>query len=104
MAAAGEFDPHRASAQHRELQRALSAELPTICFAGDPDTPDALFPNNVFATGRGADGQPRYVVGRMRHPVRCGEADRADIRGFFRALVSTFWKLTKIPWAVSGRK
>ena len=52
--------------------------LPTVCFAGDPQTPDALFPNNVFATAAG-----RYVVGRMRHPVRQREAERADIRGFF---------------------
>ena len=78
MAEAAAFDAARASAQHRELQRALSRVLPTICFAGDPDTPDALFPNNVFATAAG-----RYVVGRMRHPVRQREATRADIRGFF---------------------
>jgi hypothetical protein len=52
--------------------------LPTVCFAGDPDTPDALFPNNVFATAAG-----RYVVGRLRHPVRRRVALRADIRGFF---------------------
>ena len=44
------FDPARALAQHRALQRALSTELPTVCFPGDPDTPDAVFPNNVFAT------------------------------------------------------
>lgn len=79
MAAAEGFDPGRASAQHRELQRALSACLPTICFAGDPDTPDALFPNNVYATAPG-----RTLIGRMRHPVRQREAARADIRGFFR--------------------
>jgi N-dimethylarginine dimethylaminohydrolase len=78
MADAAAFDPARASAQHRELQRALSQVLPTICFAGDPQAPDALFPNNVFATAAG-----RYVVGRMRHPVRQREATRADIRGFF---------------------
>ncbi len=89
MAEAGAFDAARASAQHRELQRALSACLPTICFAGDPATPDAVFPNNVFATARGdartgADGQPRLIVGRMRHPVRQREAERSDIRGFFR--------------------
>lgn len=78
MADAAGFDAARASAEHRELQRALSRVLPTICFAGDPDTPDALFPNNVFATVPG-----RYVVGRMRHPVRQREAGRADIRGFF---------------------
>lgn len=78
MAAAAGFDAARASAQHRALQGALSQVLPTICFAGDPETPDALFPNNVFATVPG-----RYVVGRMRHPVRQREALRADIRGFF---------------------
>ncbi|MGQ4660342.1 arginine deiminase-related protein [Lysobacter sp. F6437] len=78
MADAAGFDAARASAQHRELQRAFADVIPTICFAGDPQTPDALFPNNVFATAAG-----RYVVGRMRHPVRQREATRDDIRGFF---------------------
>jgi hypothetical protein len=78
MAEAAAFDATRASAQHRDLQRAFSAVIPTICFAGDPQTPDALFPNNVFATAAG-----RYVVGRMRHPVRQREAHRSDIRAFF---------------------
>lgn len=78
MADAAAFDAARASAQHRELQRAISAVLPTVCFAGNPQTPDAVFPNNVFGTAAG-----RYVVGRMRHGVRQREADRADIRGFF---------------------
>jgi len=89
MADAAAFDAARASQQHRELQRALSTVLPTICFAGDADAPDGLFPNNVFATAR-ADAvrdphaMPRYIVGRMRHPVRQREANRVDIRGFFR--------------------
>lgn len=78
MAQATGFDASRASEQHRALHRALAEVLPTVCFAGDPQTPDALFPNNVFATAAG-----RYVVGRMRHPVRQREAERADIRGFF---------------------
>ncbi|MFC0676797.1 arginine deiminase-related protein [Lysobacter korlensis] len=78
MADAAEFDATRASMQHRELHRALAQKLPVVCFAGDPATPDALFPNNVFATAPG-----RYVVGRMRHPVRQREATRADIRDFF---------------------
>ena len=82
MADAAGFDAARASAQHRDLQRALSQVLPTLCFAGDPQAPDALFPNNVFATAAG-----RYVVGRMRHPVRQREATRADIRGFFGGLL-----------------
>ena len=79
MAAADAFDAARASAQHRALQRALAAEAPTICFPGDPATPDAVFPNNVFATAPG-----RLIVGRMRHPVRQREALRQDIRRFFR--------------------
>ena len=78
MARASAFDPARASQQHRDLQRGFASELPTVCFAGDPATPDALFPNNVFATVPG-----RYIVGRMRHPVRQREATRTDIRAFF---------------------
>ena len=88
MAEANAYDPARASTQHRELQRALSSEVPVVCFAGDPATPDAVFPNNVFATARGdargGSGDPaRLIVGRMRHPVRQREATRADIRRFF---------------------
>ncbi|HMB42668.1 MAG TPA: arginine deiminase-related protein [Luteimonas sp.] len=79
MAGATAFDPNRAAEQHRALQRALSHDLPTVCFAGDAATPDAVFPNNVFATAPG-----RFIVGRMRHPVRQREAGRGDIRGFFR--------------------
>lgn len=78
MADAAAFDAQRASMQHRNLHRAISAVLPTVCFAGDPATPDALFPNNVFGTAAG-----RLVIGRMRHPVRQREAARSDIRGFF---------------------
>ncbi len=79
MADAEAFDAGRASAQHRDLQRALSTELPVVCFAGDPATPDAVFPNNVFATAPG-----RLIIGRMRHPVRQRETTRRDIRRFFR--------------------
>lgn len=79
MADAATFDAQRASLQHRDLQRAISAVLPTVCFAGDPATPDAVFPNNVFGTAAG-----RYIIGRMRHEVRQREAARADIRGLFR--------------------
>jgi len=82
MADAAGFDAARALEEHRALHRALSATLPTVCFPGDPDAPDGLFPNNVFATVPG-----RYLVGRMRHPVRRREAARADIRGFFRELL-----------------
>jgi len=71
-------DGERALRQHRGLQHSLAQSLPAICFAGDPATPDAVFPNNVFATARG-----RVLIARMRHPVRQREAERADILGFF---------------------
>ena len=72
-------DPVRASVQHRALQQAMAQALPTICFPGDARTPDAIFPNNVFATVPGT-----LILGHMRHPVRQAERGRADIRGFFR--------------------
>ncbi|GAA0712926.1 arginine deiminase-related protein [Dokdonella soli] len=72
-------DPARALRQHAELARRLGADVPVLTFPGDPDCPDDMFPNNVFATARG-----RLIVGRMRHAVRRREAERADIRGFFR--------------------
>lgn len=75
-------DPLRALAQHAALAQALRADCPVITFAGDPATPDAVFPNNVFATAAG-----RLIIGRMRHPVRQREAERADIRGFFCELL-----------------
>src|SRR5690606_16644376 len=85
---AGAFDAVRALHEHRALHQALSTQLPTICFAGDANAPDGLFPNNVFATAR-ADAAapnafaPRLIVGRMRHPVRQREAGRSDIRAWF---------------------
>ena len=82
MAQAGAFDAAGAMAQHRGLHRGLASELPVMCFPGSPDTPDALFPNNVFATAPG-----RLIVGRMRHEVRQREAERADLRGFFTGLL-----------------
>lgn len=72
------FDVHRALAQHAALAQALRADVPIVTFPGDPETPDAMFPNNVFATAPG-----RLIVGRMRHAVRQREAARGDIRAFF---------------------
>ncbi|HWS26084.1 MAG TPA: arginine deiminase-related protein, partial [Xanthomonadales bacterium] len=83
MQMAQTVDPQRASAQHQGLSRALAqAGIPTHSFAGHPDTPDAVFPNNVFATAPG-----RLIVGAMRHRVRQLEAERADIRAWFRDLL-----------------
>jgi hypothetical protein len=75
-------DSLRALAEHAALAAEMHSCLPTIVFPGDASTPDAVFPNNVFASAPG-----RLIVGAMRHPVRRREAARADIRGFFRDLL-----------------
>jgi hypothetical protein len=82
MAMAGGIDAELALAEHRALAKALSAHLPVVTFPGDPATPDAVFPNNAFATAPG-----RLVIGHMRHAVRQRETARADIRGFFAGLL-----------------
>jgi hypothetical protein len=83
MAMHESVDSLRALGEHAALAAALRTCLPTIVFPGDPFTPDAVFPNNVFATAPG-----RLIVGAMRHAVRRREAARADIRGFFRDLLN----------------
>jgi hypothetical protein len=75
-------DAARALAQHQALAASLSLALPTFIFPGRADTPDAIFPNNVFATAKS-----KLILGHMRHPVRQAEAQREDIRSFFRDLL-----------------
>lgn len=77
-------DVDRALSQHARLQKALSNSVPTIAFPGDSATPDAVFPNNVFATAR-VEGEAggRFIIGRMRHALRQREAERSDVRRFF---------------------
>lgn len=82
MAPADAFDGARAQAEHRALHLRMAGALPTVCFPGHDDTPDAVFPNNVFATVPG-----HAIVGRMHHPVRRREAARADIRGFLHDIL-----------------
>jgi hypothetical protein len=79
MDLAASFDISRALAQHAELTRRLGEDVPAITFPGHAHAADGIFPNNVFGTSAG-----RFIVGRMRHAVRRREAERADIRGFFR--------------------
>jgi hypothetical protein len=70
----------RAQAQHEALAAALSGTVAVRVFDGLAETPDAVFPNNVFATVEG-----RSVIGRMRHEVRRREARREDIRRYLGA-------------------
>jgi hypothetical protein len=79
MDLAQSIDLPRALAQHAALARRLGGDIPVVTFPGDADCPDGMFPNNVFATAPG-----RLLVGRMRHAVRRREAERADVRAFFR--------------------
>ena len=71
-------DASKALLQHSALAQSLRDDCPVITFPGDPATPDAVFPNNIFATAPG-----RLIVGRMHHAVRQREAERNDIRDFF---------------------
>ena len=73
------FDLSRALMQHAELARRLGEDVPVVTFAGSAECPDGMFPNNVFGTSPGC-----FIVGRMRHAVRRREAERADVRAFFR--------------------
>lgn len=72
-----------ALAQHLKLVQSLSSILPAIAFPGRQETPDAIFPNNVFATAKNT-----IILGHMRHPVRKAEAERGDITGFFRNVLN----------------
>ncbi|TLY52333.1 MAG: amidinotransferase, partial [Gammaproteobacteria bacterium] len=49
-AQAAQTDPARALTEHAALAAALRTSVPVIVFPGDATTPDAVFPNNVFAT------------------------------------------------------
>jgi len=76
-------DAQRALEQHHALAAALAGNgIPVVSFPGARDTPDAVFPNNVFATAPG-----RLIVGAMRHGVRQREARRVDIRAWFRQVL-----------------
>ncbi len=80
----------RAIVEHAELARALAGTLPVFTLPGDPETPDALFPNNVFATAQG-----RLIIGAMRHEIRRKEGRRTDIRSLFTELLAL--QLTELP-------
>ena len=82
MAMTQSADSLRALGEHAALAAQLHECLPTVVFPGDAQTPDAVFPNNVFGSAPG-----RLIVGAMRHGVRRREAQRGDIRAFFRDLL-----------------
>lgn len=77
-----QVDSSLASRQARGLAQLIaSKKIEVVWFPGRRETPDAIFPNNVFATT-----PERFIVGHMFHPSRKKEADRDDIRGYFNDL------------------
>ncbi|NNE04768.1 MAG: amidinotransferase [Xanthomonadales bacterium] len=65
---------------HTLADRVRACGVEVKLFPGLAETPDAIFPNNVFATAAG-----RLLIGSMRHPGRRLEAQRRDIRDWFSA-------------------
>ena len=80
MNLAGTANVQRALEQARGLAELISGQgIEVICFPGNPDTPDAIFPNNVFATTK-----DRFIIGHMLHSGRQKEAGRQDIHAYFQ--------------------
>ena len=66
--------------QQMHLARKIAdCGIPVVTFPGAKDTPDAVFPNNAFATTHGN----KYIIGAMLHENRQKETQRQDIRQFF---------------------
>jgi hypothetical protein len=74
------IDRAKASEQHQQLVGQLQ-DLGLRChvFDGQPHTPDAVYPNNVFGFKPG-----HLIVGHMFHPVRQAEASNAELQRFFK--------------------
>ncbi len=74
-------DAKLALRQSRDLAQLIgSQDIDVVSFPGDPKTPDAIFPNNVFAIT-----ENNLIIGHMLHPGRQAEAEREDIREYFRS-------------------
>ena len=74
-------DAQLALQQFRTLVELISSKgIEVLEFPGDQATPDAIFPNNVFATT-----EDHFIIGHMLHPGRRKEAERQDIRSWFRS-------------------
>jgi hypothetical protein len=75
-----ETDADLAIVQQMNLARKISdCGVPVMTFPGSEETPDAVFPNNAFATAHGNN----YIVGAMLHANRQKETERLDINMFF---------------------
>lgn len=74
-------DAERALGQARNLGNLIASQgIEVVTFPGWRETPDGVFPNNVFAT----TPDRSFIVGRMLRPSRQREAERPDIRAWFK--------------------
>jgi hypothetical protein len=74
-------DARLALRQSHELANLLAEQgIEVVTFPGDPNTPDAIFPNNVFACS-----SDHLIIGHMLHPGRQVEAEREDVRSYFQS-------------------
>lgn len=74
-------DAELALSQSRALADLVVAQgIEVVSFPGDPQTLDAIFPNNVFATTT-----QHLIIGSMLYPGRQLEAKRKDIREHFKS-------------------
>ena len=79
-----QVDVQLAMYQHQMLaSKITSVGVPVVTFPGSEETPDAVFPNNAFATSHNC----RYVIGSMKYENRQKETERQDIRTFFGDLL-----------------
>ncbi len=84
--------------QQMHLARVLTDfDIPVISFPGSVHTPDAVFPNNSFATNHNR----RYIVGSMRYPNRQLETERKDIRKFFNSVLDYDEYIIEHPKAIA---
>ena len=84
--------------QQMHLARVLTDfGVPVLSFPGSVHTPDAVFPNNSFATNHNR----RYIVGSMRYPNRQLETERKDIRKFFNSVLDYDEYIIEHPKAIA---
>lgn len=80
MDAARHIDSERSLKQHQGLlQQLVDLDIPTLAFRGLEESPDSIFPNNVYGSTEKA-----FIIGSMRHSTRRLEAQRSSLIQFFR--------------------
>lgn len=98
MRAGQQASAERAWAEQRVLAETIAAcDIPVFTVPGVPGAPDAIFPNNVWATVPG-----KLIIGAMKHPIRQREAARTDLPQLFQRLMGyRIEDLSDIPGCVA---